>query len=323
MKKILLSAFAVFGMLASQAQSTVVNYSFENTLASGGSGSALTHSSGNAVFSDNARTGNGVYSVSLNGSEYLSGDFTVPTGLTGYTINYWVKLGSKPNYNVGATNVKLVELQGSPQEYSGSFVTATNPERKPYFEVFVSTNNAFLYTAPDTLDSDWHMLTFKWVTDTAYIYVDGIQTLKESSASTFIASNEKLAVGALLNNLQGVPGYQSSLGGDIDEIRIYETGLSDASILSLYNTGEIISGINGVAADIKVGMYPNPANEFLIITCDEEIETTEVYNVVGEKVIFVKGQITKLNTAPLAQGMYSVQLKTTNGNTAVKKFIKQ
>ncbi len=85
---------------------------------------------------------------------------------------------------------------------------------------------------------------------------------------------------------------------------------------------EVTSGINE-SNSLKLNVYPNPANEFLIINCDEEIETTEVYNVVGEQVIFVKGQITKLNTAPLAQGMYSVQLKTTNGNTAVKKFMKQ
>jgi hypothetical protein len=170
MKKIVLLALAVFGMLAVQAQSPVVNYSFENVLSSSGTGGTLIHNSNNAIFSDKARPGNGVYALALNGSEYLTTNFSVPTGLTGYTINYWAKLGRNPNYNVGVTNIIRVTKQGSAQEYLGSFVAATTPDRKPYFEVFTSTSSAKLYTAPDTLDNNWHMLTYKWITDSAYIY---------------------------------------------------------------------------------------------------------------------------------------------------------
>jgi len=323
MKKTLLSAVAVFGMIAAQAQSPVVNYSFENVLTSSGAGGALAHSSNNAIFSDNARTGNGIYSLSLSGSEYLTGDFSVPTGLTGYTVNYWVKLGSKPNYNVGVTNIKRVEQQGSPQEYRGSFVAATDPQRKPYMEVFISTNNAYTYTAPDSIDNNWHMLTFKWVTDTAFIYVDGVQKLKETSASTFIASSEKLAIGALLNNLQGVQGYQSSFGGDIDEIRIYETGLSDASILSLYNTGTILSGINDAASEMKVGMYPNPANTTLNIKTSEGIVKAEVFNVIGSLIQEEIGAVESLNVSNLHSGVYVLRLTTDNGKLSIRKFTKE
>jgi hypothetical protein len=85
----------------------------------------------------------------------------------------------------------------------------------------------------------------------------------------------------------------------------------------------VISGINHLNADLNLNIYPNPATEFLILACDEEIETAEVYNVVGQQVIFVKGQIAKLNTALLAQGVYTLQLKTAKGNVAVKKFTKQ
>lgn len=44
-------------------------------------------------------------------------------------------------------------------------------------------------------------------------------------------------------------------------------------------------------------------NQFIIITCDEQVEATEVYSVVGERIVFLKGQITKVNTAPLAQDL--------------------
>ncbi len=43
--------------------------------------------------------------------------------------------------------------------------------------------------------------------------------------------------------------------------------------------------------------------EFTIVTCDEQGETTEVYSVKGERITFVKGQITKLSATPVAQGL--------------------
>jgi hypothetical protein len=129
--------------------------------------------------------------------------------------------------------------------------------------------------------------------------------------------------------------YQWQLGGsDINGAQAqnytatadgnYAVEVTDANGCSAISASVNVTGVGiETVSGINLAIYPNPANEFLIISCDEEIEITEVYNVVGEKVIFVKGQITKLNVAPLAQGMYSVQLKTTKGNTAVKKFVKQ
>ncbi len=75
--------------------------------------------------------------------------------------------------------------------------------------------------------------------------------------------------------------------------------------------------------NLKLSVYPNPANEFVFIQCDEQIETVEVYNITGEQVLFVKGQITRLNTALLTPGLYTVQVKTTNGNSTLRKFVKQ
>lgn len=82
-------------------------------------------------------------------------------------------------------------------------------------------------------------------------------------------------------------------------------------------------GIGNTAQTMDLQLYPNPANEFVVITCDEEIETTEIYNVIGERVIFIKGQITKLNISPLAEGLYTLRLKTTKGKIAIRKLIKQ
>ncbi|HLP20705.1 MAG TPA: choice-of-anchor Q domain-containing protein [Chitinophagales bacterium] len=87
---------------------------------------------------------------------------------------------------------------------------------------------------------------------------------------------------------------------------------------------EICNGINDITADdFSIQVYPNPATDYLMLVCDEQIEALEVYSVIGEQVIFIKGQITKLNIAALAQGAYTVKVKTTQGKSAVKRFIKQ
>lgn len=89
-------------------------------------------------------------------------------------------------------------------------------------------------------------------------------------------------------------------------------------------TVQVCLGIEEQSANtFDMQVYPNPAHEFLIITCDEQIETTEVYSVIGQQVIFVKGQITRVNTEPLAQGLYTIQVKTTGGKSSVKKFVKE
>jgi len=120
----------------------------------------------------------------------------------------------------------------------------------------------------------------------------------------------------------GQPTFQSPYIGQIDEVRLYESALTGQQILNLYNNGTI-SGVNQLNTDMAIGIYPNPVSEFLEISCDEPIETAEVYNVIGEQVIFVKDQITKLNVATLANGLYTIQLKTIGGKTVVKKFTKQ
>jgi len=324
MKNILLSAIAAFGMLAAQAQTPIVNYSFEQVLTSAGSGAPLVHFNGSAVYADNAKSGNGVYSIALNGSEYYMVDFSTPNGLTGYTINYWAKLGTKPNYNVGVCNLLAVDTAGpSPLQYKGSFVTATDFKKRPYFETYISQSSAYSITIPDTLDNNWHMLTFRWKTDSISIFMDGELKATEDGPATFIASNEQLTVGALKNNINGVAGFQSSFEGNIDEVRIYETDLSNASILSLYNTGTIISSIYNVANDIKIGMYPNPANTTLNIKTAENIVKAEVYSVVGSLVLQQTGAIESINVAELTQGIYVLRLTADSGKQASKKFTKE
>lgn len=81
-------------------------------------------------------------------------------------------------------------------------------------------------------------------------------------------------------------------------------------------------GINETET-FKAAIYPNPAKDVLMIQSGEEIAGLEIYNMLGEKVKAVNGQVTQVNIASFNAGVYSVRLITTGGLQAVKTFVKQ
>jgi hypothetical protein len=83
----------------------------------------------------------------------------------------------------------------------------------------------------------------------------------------------------------------------------------------------IISGIANLAS-ASIAVYPNPATSLLIIKSDVAIQTVEVHNVLGAKVLTETGNITRLDINMLAQGSYVVTIQTTSG-VVKKSFIKE
>lgn len=75
----------------------------------------------------------------------------------------------------------------------------------------------------------------------------------------------------------------------------------------------------------NVNIYPNPADDFTIISWDNEnVEAIEIYNVVGVLVhrenTVGKSQ-SQINTATFQSGMYFISLKTPNGNVTTKLMV--
>jgi hypothetical protein len=75
----------------------------------------------------------------------------------------------------------------------------------------------------------------------------------------------------------------------------------------------------------EVNMYPNPANEFLIIEINTAVELITVYNLTGTKVAqyYVPDQSEiHLNVSNFAPGIYSLRFNTTKGESFSRKFVK-
>jgi hypothetical protein len=72
-------------------------------------------------------------------------------------------------------------------------------------------------------------------------------------------------------------------------------------------------------------IYPNPANNFTVISWDNEsVERIEIYNVVGTLVHYentVGKSASRIEVGNLESGMYFINLKSANGTMTAKLMI--
>jgi hypothetical protein len=84
-------------------------------------------------------------------------------------------------------------------------------------------------------------------------------------------------------------------------------------------------GINEIDNSVSVIVYPNPSdNNFFNISSSESIKTIELYNIVGQQVIFKevinKDKQMKIETSNLPKGVYAVKISFTNNKTSLVKL---
>ena len=70
-------------------------------------------------------------------------------------------------------------------------------------------------------------------------------------------------------------------------------------------------------------MYPNPAIDVLNISAQSTINTVEIFNVLGQKVITIQVEDTsaEINVSNLNAGIYLIKYEI-NNSTSTKKFVK-
>jgi hypothetical protein len=93
-----------------------------------------------------------------------------------------------------------------------------------------------------------------------------------------------------------------------------------SSSRTVYNYDNVLS-VDSVTAVSELSVYPNPVKNVLNIETLTIIETVEVYNMLGSKVM--SSNSTKLNVEQLSVGLYTVKIIDDLGNTTVRKIIKE
>lgn len=178
---------------------------------------------------------------------------------------------------------------------------------------------ASLLTANDTL----------WANTIAYMdSIDGPPVI--------IQKGDSLSTG-LYNSYQWYLDGNIISGGTSKSIKLTQTGVYSVHVplacgcsdVSSANFGVTMVGIGEPKSNLSLSIYPNPTAGMLAIQSSSihegEKVTIYVLNMLGEIVkmdnLAWNGK-TFINTASLTPGIYSIQIKTTNG-LSVKKFIKK
>jgi len=100
---------------------------------------------------------------------------------------------------------------------------------------------------------------------------------------------------------------------------------NDLFIDNFQITASSLSDTAGVEDEslITLNMYPNPASDVLNISAQSTINTVEIFNVLGQKVITMQVENTsaEINVSNLNAGIYLIKYEI-NNSISTKKFVK-
>ncbi|MDP2688189.1 MAG: T9SS type A sorting domain-containing protein [Aequorivita sp.] len=109
--------------------------------------------------------------------------------------------------------------------------------------------------------------------------------------------------------------------GDTDVFAVLE---GSSEILWFRNS--LIMGI-GENATLNFSLYPNPSSDYINIVVQNQLESIEVYNNLGQLIIKksknLEGNKSKLEITNLNAGLYFIKVKTGDGELGVRRFLKK
>lgn len=202
----------------------------------------------------------------------------------------------------------------------------------------ISGSYGYIDQAPNTVTGNidnWHFYAFTYdmnngTTAQQTVYVDGV---KASSTTGQLNLPVSYTVTTAATNYLSIGGGAGSttnkaFTGDIDNVVVYNRVLTELEIIQLRknsNSGQSVNVKNHFDTNEIAKLYPNPATEDLNIEfANDNIAVLRVINALGEVMInkTVHTNYYKLNTVPFKNGIYFIEITTTQGTTT-KKFIKQ
>jgi len=82
---------------------------------------------------------------------------------------------------------------------------------------------------------------------------------------------------------------------------------------------------NQLSKTIDVSVFPNPAFDEIKIVSQEfhEIKSMEITNLLGSKMMTIKGYQNRIDVSSLSKGMYVITTRFSDGSSLSKKIIKQ
>ena len=228
----------------------------------------------------------------------------LPNNTAQRSVSIWYKVA-----NASSDNVLFVYGAASGQQaYGVSFNNANS-----WYNFSWLTNTAA--TNPSN-DGQWHHLVTTFdQSRNVKIYVDGVLLSQQSQNgwdTNATATNFDFWLGGLFSE------NSSPFDGYVDDLKIYNYALSPTEVTNLY-TNNTLSSSNFTQNNLEVALYPNPVRDILNIESENDIQSVEIYNIQGQKVL--SSNQNQINVSDLAAGMYMVRIQDAENNIATEKIV--
>jgi hypothetical protein len=102
----------------------------------------------------------------------------------------------------------------------------------------------------------------------------------------------------------------------------YATCLTSIKSKLITITNLATLSINEVSLEDSFSIYPNPANDFIIINNTNWIKSKTLYSITGQLIKQENNQNEKIDISNLQQGLYLLEIETTNNQKVTKKIVK-
>lgn len=99
---------------------------------------------------------------------------------------------------------------------------------------------------------------------------------------------------------------------------VFSVGGDDAFIQVMSDA--VLSNSSFNSNLIQFNIYPNPAQDFIIIDLENDVTSVEIYSLQGQKILVSNSK--EINISSLNSGIYFLKIEDENGSVASQKFVK-
>jgi sugar lactone lactonase YvrE len=294
------STIGSFTTLSPPTPLTIAEYSFDNT---------YNNLLGTAPFASNAGTsfttdrhGNTSGAININSTGSTATITGLPYGNAARTVSVWVKVNA---HNSAFPFHNTIFSYGAFSNSNAFGCSITDGST-----MVLGYNNNYTTLSTNNLATWDHYVCVYDGTD-AKVYKNGILLGSQAMVWNTINNSDVFRIGI------GVGG-EFWLNGALDDLKIYNYVLSDAEISSLH-TNNTLTSENFNLNNLEVKLYPNPVRDILNIEIENDIQSIEIYNIQGQKVLSSNQK--QINVSDLATGMYMIRIQDIDDNIATKKIV--
>lgn len=271
----------------------IAEYNFNNTYNNILGSAPFASNAGTSFTTDRHGNTNGAININNTGSTAtITG---LPYGANSRSISLWVK------NNLFQPGGNTIAQYGT--QYQG-------------LEIFYSTSQTYLIasisaTANTTcVNGAWYHYVFTYDGNVLKIFKNGVLISTSGTVTlTTVNNNNLFSIGA---------GHYGSLNGAVDDLKIYNYALNATEVSNLYNNNTLSSS-DFSQNNLEVKLYPNPVRDILNIDIENDIQSIEIYNIQGQKVLSSNQK--QINVSDLATGMYMVRIQDVDNSIATKKIV--